>query len=786
MIKLFAFLFSVIGLAAIAVAQIVTGTLTVDVVAPGSGAQWLVTNGGIGITSSNALRSSYATQPTIGSTTLTTKDYMGAITVGSTIKGSGIPGGTTIIASSGYNATLSAGTTAVLNQTPITVTAPFTMASTFNKLSYVGDNVLAFVTSASGTSSVPTNVFLSNSSAGENSYPGSAASTSTTSCSPVPNASAVPGGNGSNVWTYLCSNLLLSGSTWVNAQFSGPANSPHVQYVELSGCGNPCVVDAVNTFAGPGSNGTMSLSGNTSAAGDMVVLFSETSSTQSLNPGSCCATVFNNNHYSLLEYQVAGAPGVYTNNIMASTTNPVTTVLVALKQGSSLMSAPSAISPLGYTVVDNAPVGTVVNGGGTTDTGLFIETSGGQAFTGTISMTASPGGLLSYNPVTKKFATTTSPMTDGTYTGTISATENGVTLNKTVTLNVMPPSYPPQAGNCDASPPPAALRAGYTTLAYCLDFSSAKYAGPPATWQSCDWPKTGTETNYDLSQNYGSFCKDATYWHQGVDPKTGKTVMIFSWHGADCGAAGYPTFGGCRESMQSIVGGPIPAGNIDNGAGWDQPAGAYTEIRWRQDPVISPGGACCSPDFFLWGLSAADTNAVGAGTNPPYAGTNEQDIVEMYQKTASTADHTTWMWSTSPTDYAENIYPGTNGLYNQADITALIPGFSITDPHSYAWLSTTNGALTGMSALQSCAYVDNMLIPPSRSGGENCYRRNSSVQPQAGRNTQNRMYLSLWLGDSNQNYNVYIERIAVWTCANWKNIQPNQSNDTCLANGISQ
>lgn len=794
-------IFIVLLMAVLLTAASPTANITVTVSQSGGGGTptWIIGNSQVGIKNNQPVKTSYATQATVGANTITLVDWFGPITVGWAITGTGIPAGTTITGVNNFVVTISNGITTAMSSTPVTATGPFTVASAFNPMSYNANSALVFVTSctvsgcatSTATPPAPTNVFLSMTPSDDVGYPGGTQPGQTATCSAVPGATVGPGVTGLNVWTYLCTNLSLTQSTWFNAQFSGIAISAGVQYFELYGCANACVAEVANTFTGAATNGVMSIatSAATTSATDMIVSFAETQNAAALNGGSCCTVVFNNNHYSMAEYQVAGNPGVYSNNMSVTTRNNVSMAIVALKQASApAVSAPNSISPVAYTVLDNAPVGTLVNnGGGTTGNGVYIDTVGGQLFAGTTSMPTSPGGYLTYNPASRTLTTNQSPMTDGTYTGTLSAVENAATLNSTITLSVLPSSYPPQTGNCDAQPPPQALRAGFTTLATCLDFSASKYAGLPSTWLSCSYPKTGTETSYDLSENYGNFCNDNTYWHQGVDPTTGKTVMIFSWNGANCGQQGYPTYGSCRNFLQSVVSGPVPAGSIDNGAGWDVPAGHYVEIRMRQDPIITPGGQCCSPDFFLWGVNCFNSNAVGypCTAKPPYAGVNEQDIVEMYQRSASAADHTNWMYLAPSNDYANSVYPATNALYNTSDITPFIPGFSIVAQHTYGWMTTVNGKLTGSSVFQACGYIDDILIV-STSGGENCFRRGSAIQPQAGRNLQNRMQMNFWLGDSNQSYTVYIERIAVWECANWKNNQPDQTNDMCLANGLSQ
>ena len=95
----------------------------------------------------------------------------------------------------------------------------------------------------------------------------------------------------------------------------------------------------------------------------------------------------------------------------------------------------------------------------------------------------------------------------------------GASPTANLTVGVVPASSG-GGGNCPSTPPPEAQRAGFTTLAYCLDGAGAKYANAN-TWFDCNqtWAPT-YEWYYGLNYPGGNpFCSDFT---QGTDPQTGR------------------------------------------------------------------------------------------------------------------------------------------------------------------------------------------------------------------------------------------------------------------------
>src|SRR5215469_11582933 len=84
-------------------------------------------------------------------------------------------------------------------------------------------------------------------------------------------------------------------------------------------------------------------------------------------------------------------------------------------------------------------------------------------------------------------------------------------------------------GNCPASPPPEAQRAGYTTLAYCLDGGTSMTASL-SNWLDCNYGDTAKPPLW-LTQGTASFC-DTNHWNQTADPATGKTTLHFHWYGS--------------------------------------------------------------------------------------------------------------------------------------------------------------------------------------------------------------------------------------------------------------
>ncbi|MBV8357400.1 MAG: hypothetical protein JO189_05620, partial [Deltaproteobacteria bacterium] len=94
-------------------------------------------------------------------------------------------------------------------------------------------------------------------------------------------------------------------------------------------------------------------------------------------------------------------------------------------------------------------------------------------------------------------------------------------------------------GNCPATPPPAAQRAGFTTLAYCLDGANPANAAL-SNWVNCAGK---AQANSKIWSRSGGYC-DRQHILQDIDPSTGKTVLHFRQLASDtitCVA------GGCRD-----------------------------------------------------------------------------------------------------------------------------------------------------------------------------------------------------------------------------------------------
>ena len=82
--------------------------------------------------------------------------------------------------------------------------------------------------------------------------------------------------------------------------------------------------------------------------------------------------------------------------------------------------------------------------------------------------------------------------------------------------------------NCPTTPPPAAQRAGFTALVYCLDGADARNA------QQSNWLSGGVWST--PPQHWGASGIDSVRdgrgprFDQTVDPETGKYVLDYVWH----------------------------------------------------------------------------------------------------------------------------------------------------------------------------------------------------------------------------------------------------------------
>jgi len=383
---------------------------------------------------------------------------------------------------------------------------------------------------------------------------------------------------------------------------------------------------------------------------------------------------------------------------------------------------------------------------------------------------------------------------------------------------------PSGGGNCPTTPPPEAQRAGFTTLAYCLDGAGAKYA-TPSNWIDCNesWAKT-FEWYYGFDYKH-NFCTNFT---QTTDPQTGKTVVDFHWN---------------SNTDPNITAGVSQGGQLNlvmsnSGCGWTTnfqcasqgliyhpptaapsggfPAGRLTEIRFRLTPLLPNTDnfhAGFSPALFDWAVECdmGDDFCIQSKGNRFL---NENDIIELFggRQFGDSGTH-----ADSP--YGSNICPsnpvhGVCGQFlwaYQNWLVSNVPGYKGEDTqHNYGLMLTTDG----INQMKACAYVDHFLVTDYPGYGTNCftYQLDAAHSP-SGTDLSymltQRKYLSLWLGElygphSNEcasidpsgcavntkdppdlnpgqpDQDYYIEYIAVWTCAAW------QTDPTCEANGITQ
>jgi hypothetical protein len=91
----------------------------------------------------------------------------------------------------------------------------------------------------------------------------------------------------------------------------------------------------------------------------------------------------------------------------------------------------------------------------------------------------------------------------------------------TVSVTVVPASTTPISGNCNPNnPPPGAVAAGFTTLAFCEDFSLSKYA-TLSNWLDPTGNSAG-QFEQTCIDNPGNICGSGGVY-QDTDPATGNT-----------------------------------------------------------------------------------------------------------------------------------------------------------------------------------------------------------------------------------------------------------------------
>ena len=328
------------------------------------------------------------------------------------------------------------------------------------------------------------------------------------------------------------------------------------------------------------------------------------------------------------------------------------------------------------------------------------------------------------------------------------------------------PASPVGSSNCPTTLPPAAQRAGFTTLAYCLDGANPANA-TLSNWVNC---AGNAQPNSKIWSHTDGYC-DRQHIFQDVDPTTGKTVLHFRQLPSDTITCAP---GGCRDIGLDTAAAP-PYGQYS----FSSPSDAYYEIRMRTTPVLNPRGGNPVPSFFRWTdschtITPACNNGGDLGQAPI-----EVDVFEIWQSNQGSAQTTDWS-------------SGNHGffLYPARDIGKYVPNWSVDQQHSYGVLVTTNGTYLQ----QFCGYVDNTLIPENNSSGFtfNCghfdYRAGHSYSGTDERSHLNqRYYLTWWTGGNSDGSgknigasDAYVEYIAVWACPAW------QTDNTCKANGIEQ
>ncbi|MBV8356456.1 MAG: hypothetical protein JO189_00760 [Deltaproteobacteria bacterium] len=319
--------------------------------------------------------------------------------------------------------------------------------------------------------------------------------------------------------------------------------------------------------------------------------------------------------------------------------------------------------------------------------------------------------------------------------------------------------------NCPTTPPQQAQRAGFTTLAYCLDGAA------PANATLSNWVNCGgkAQANSKIWNHVDGYC-DSQHIFQDVDPTTGQTVLHFRQLASDtifCGA------GGCRDIGLHTSAAP-PFGQTS----FSSPSDAYYEIRFRTTPVLNPRGGNPVPSLFRWSDACYTiTPACNAGGDIGL-GPIEVDFFETWQSNQGSAQTIDW----SSGDHG--FY-----LYSAGDIGKYVRNWSVDQQHSYGVLVTTDGKYLQ----QFCGYVDNALISEKNPStftsncGQYDYRPGHSYSGADEKShLKLRYHLTWWTGGNARGgtntgpSDTYLEYIAVWACPGW------QTDNTCVGNGITQ
>jgi hypothetical protein len=324
---------------------------------------------------------------------------------------------------------------------------------------------------------------------------------------------------------------------------------------------------------------------------------------------------------------------------------------------------------------------------------------------------------------------------------TITASDATASISRTLAITITsaivvgPP--PPPGINCPTAPPPPAQRAGYTTLAYCLDGAAAANA-TLTNWLRCDQSSTAGSKLWEISF-IGQPC-DTSHYSQGIDPATGKTTIHYHEN--------FSTDGTQQSQISASTG-------VNTNYAFGAPANSYWEIRFRTTPNGSRSGNP-APDYYAWSWDACDHG--GCTGNVAWAPL-ENDIIELYQNGTGSAGTVDW----SSGLHGHFMYPGTA-------IGNYIPGYAPDQQHTYGMLVTGDLSLNEQ---RYAGYVDETLIawndpnnftdnPFTYCMSANCSFSGSDESPHLIMN----YFPNLWLGGYDQDTDTYIEYIAVWTCAN--------------------
>ena len=365
----------------------------------------------------------------------------------------------------------------------------------------------------------------------------------------------------------------------------------------------------------------------------------------------------------------------------------------------------------------------------------------------------------------------------------------GDTISRTLTINVTPAS----AGPC-SNAPPAAKRAGYTTMAYCLDGSNPKYADV-ANWFDCKGvgnfdPNWLQHYEWQPQELIPHICD---FFHQVQDPLTGRTVLAQIWNNE------YPGNDTSSTAAWVRMNAGIAGYNNGNFTGetlpqHSFPTGYYMELRVHDtfNGMTSwPFGGNPVPDFFTWGYNQGTTGScwINGGSGPCAL---EHDLYETEISLESYHSGAIHDWGDC--DSSGSCGGNWGWVYFGG-------GPNFADDHTYGVLSTSDGSTAASGTLQSCWYVDNVL---TNNGGQvPCFTTTNAgvASGHIGANSPvgDRQLLTWWMGgpaaldtalcQSVQacvdqggvpGYNIYIDHFAIWSCANW------QTDNICKANGLTQ